>query len=103
MNGSDNSGFSTVSTLFMAEGRCNLNGLLAELVALFDREEDKQAVSLLINWFRQMAVHKRIRQEDYLLLEYEQTVYEKGREDGLEEGIEVSQAKIVLAIFLTVT
>ncbi len=45
-----------VSTLFLAESRVELNRLLDRLVTLFDREEDKQAVSLLINWLRQMAV-----------------------------------------------
>ncbi len=106
-----------VSTLFLAEARYDLDAMLAELVALFDREEDKRAVSLLINWFRQMALHKRIRPEDYARLEeayhsseevrtmlvtnfekYEQTVYEKGREEGREEGHEASRTKLVLAM-----
>jgi len=106
-----------VSTLFLAEGRYDLEQMLAELVALFDREEDKRAVSLLINWFRQMAVHKRIRQEDFALLEeayrsseeiqtmlvktleqHEQAVYEKGLAKGLEEGREEVWAKIARAM-----
>lgn len=94
-----------VSTLFLAESRYDQEQLLVELVNLFDREEDKQAVSLFINWFRQMAIHNRIRGEDYVLLHEayrssqevqtmlttigereRQTFYEKGVEEGREEG-----------------
>jgi len=96
-----------VSTLFLAESRFEYEKLLVELVALFDREEDKRAVSLLVNWFRHMAIHQRIRQQDYAQLaeayrssqevravltttleEYGQKLYEKGREEGREVGRE---------------
>ena len=33
-------------------------------------EEDREAVSLLLNWFKQLAVHGRIKPEDYESLEY---------------------------------
>lgn len=114
-----------VSTLFLAESRFEQERLLAEMVALFDREEDKRAVSLLVNWFRHMAIHKRIPVKDYKQLEDayhsseevqtmlvtmieqdRQVFFEKGREEGREEGIEKGiekgieegQRKILLAM-----
>lgn len=96
-----------VSTLFLAETRLEQERLLAEMVALFDREDDKNAVSLLVNWFRHMAIHKRVAAKDYKQLEEayrsseevktmlvtmieedRQSFFEKGIEKGLEEGIE---------------
>ena len=35
------------------------------MVSLFDRESDQQAVSLLINWRNQLAVHGWIEESDY--------------------------------------
>lgn len=102
-----------VSTLFLAEGRYDLEQMLEELIALFEKEEDKRAVSLLINWFRQMTLHKRVRPEEFerlqeayrsseevhtmfvtMLEEYEQKIYERGKEEGREE----SQAKVIVAM-----
>ncbi len=110
-----------VSTLFLAETRLEQERLLAEMVALFDREEDKNAVSLLVNWFRHMAIHKRVAVKDYKQLEEayrsseevqtmlvtmieqdRQAFFEKGLEEGiekgLEEGIEEGRRKILLAM-----
>ena len=110
-----------VSTLFLAENRYEMGKLLARLPDLFDREEDKQAVSLLVNWFRQMALHGRISLEDYAQMErvfrskeevervltttfedYYQKAREKGIEEGIERGIEkgakTTQTKTVLAM-----
>jgi hypothetical protein len=42
----------------------NLRGLKQELLALFDQETDKRAISLLINWFKQLVVHGRRDQMD---------------------------------------
>ncbi len=36
---------------------------------LFSSESDKQAVSLFLNWFRQLAFHGRLESEDYQSLE----------------------------------
>ena len=104
-----------VSTLFLAESHYNLELLERELLAVFDREADKQAVSLLINWFKQMAVHRRIKPKDYEKME---TLYktheevksmlvtalekerkeliEKGRIEGVNKGVEKEKIKTAL-------
>jgi predicted transposase/invertase (TIGR01784 family) len=87
-----------VSTLFLAEAH-------SELLSLFDREADRQAVSLFLNWFRQLAVHGRIEADDYEALsevyhhkEEVQTmlikalerekrqIFEEGEQIGMEKG-----------------
>ncbi len=96
-----------VSTLFLAENRYEMVKLLARLPDLFEREEDKRAASLLVNWFRHMALHGRISPEDYAQMErvfrskeevervltttfedYYQEALQKGIEVGIEKGIE---------------
>ena len=59
-----------VSTLFLAESHYDLEVLGAELLNLFSSEADKGAVSLFLNWFRQLASHGRIESEDYQSLEH---------------------------------
>ena len=54
-----------VSTLFLAETDDHVERLMDELLYLFDSESDRQAVSMLINWFRMLAEHDRIEQQDY--------------------------------------
>jgi predicted transposase/invertase (TIGR01784 family) len=94
-----------VSTLFLAEAHYDLAALTVELLALFDREADRQAVSLFLNWFRQLAVHCRIEADDYEALSEvyhdreevhsmlikalereKRQIFEEGREEGREEG-----------------
>ncbi len=58
-----------VSTLFLAESHYDLDVLEAELLNVFSSEVDKEAVSLFLNWFRQLAFHGRIEPEDYESLE----------------------------------
>ena len=58
-----------VSTLFLAESHYDLDVLEVELLNLFSSEADKEAVSLFLNWFRQLAFHGRIEPEDYESLE----------------------------------
>ena len=58
-----------VSTLFLAESDYDLDMLVVELLNLFSSEVDKEAVSLFLNWFRQLAFHGRIEPEDYESLE----------------------------------
>ena len=59
-----------VSTLFLAESHYDLDLLEVELLNLFSSEVDKQAVSLFLNWFRQLALHGRIESGDYQSLEF---------------------------------
>lgn len=58
-----------VSTLFLAESYYDLAVLEVELLNLFSSEADKDAVSLFLNWFRQLAFHGRIESDDYESLE----------------------------------
>jgi predicted transposase/invertase (TIGR01784 family) len=107
-----------VSTLFLAESRYDIDLLLEQLLALFERAEDKHAISLFLNWFRQLAVHGRIGQEDYGALEevYRSTeevksmllsalarekerFYQEGLEQGREEGLEQGRKEIILAMY----
>ena len=59
-----------VSTLFLAESHYDLDVLEVELLNLFSSESDRQAVSLFLNWFRQLDFHGRLESEDYQSLEY---------------------------------
>ena len=58
-----------VSTLFLAESHYDVDMLEVELLNLFSTEADKQAVSLLLNWFKQLAAHGRIKPADYQSLD----------------------------------
>ena len=59
-----------VSTLFLAEAHYDIGLLEAELLNLYDQEEDKAAVSLFLNWFRQLAFYGKVSPEDYAQLDY---------------------------------
>lgn len=103
-----------VSTLFLAEGHYDIALLEQELLNLYDQEADKQAVSLFLNWFRQLALYGSVSPEDYekldtiyrtkeevrtmlvaTLQEERQKIYEKGKTVGLTEGrIETQQQTI---------
>lgn len=48
----------------------NIHILEEELLNLYDRETDKQTVSLFLNWFRQLALYGKIAQSDYAKLDY---------------------------------
>ena len=98
-----------VSTLFLAENHEDVERLSTELVSLFDREPDKQAVSLLINWFRQLAVHGRIEESDYEALtevyrsrEEAQTMLiktlERDKQKKYEEGRQDQARRTALAL-----
>ncbi len=104
-----------VSTLFLAESHYDLDMLEVELLNLFSTERDRQAVSLFLNWFRQLAFHGRLESGDYQSLEsiYRTeeevktmlvTALEKERErffqNGLREGEQkgrIETAKAMLA------
>ncbi|MCK5718874.1 MAG: Rpn family recombination-promoting nuclease/putative transposase, partial [Thiomargarita sp.] len=58
-----------ISTLFLAENKYDMEQLEQELMRLFQHEPDKQAISLFLNWFKQLAIHGRIDKNDYSALE----------------------------------
>ena len=58
-----------VSTLFLAEAHYDFELLERELNKLFRKSRDKKAVSLLLNWLKQLAIHGRIEESDYKKLE----------------------------------
>ena len=66
-----------VSTLFLAETHYDRDLLVQECVNIFQHEDDRQAVSLLLNWFRQLMEHGRFRAGDYDDLEQ---VYQESEE-----------------------
>ncbi|MFZ4656164.1 MAG: Rpn family recombination-promoting nuclease/putative transposase [Caldilineaceae bacterium] len=60
-----------VSTLFLAEAHYDLPLLVEQLLAIFDEEDDKQALSLFLNWFRQLAARGYIPPNDFAQIEQE--------------------------------
>lgn len=60
-----------VSTLFLAEVHYDLPLLVEQLLALFEQEDDKQALSLFLNWFRQLAARGYIPPQDFAQIEEE--------------------------------
>ena len=46
-----------VSTLFLTESYYDVEVLEVELTNLFSSEGDREAVSLLLNWFKQLSAH----------------------------------------------
>ncbi len=91
-----------VSTLFLAEVYYDLPLLVEKLLDLFDQEPDKQALSLFLNWFRQLAARGYMPPDDYTQLEQgyrtkeEVTsmlvkALEREREEILQQGIEAGK------------
>ncbi len=81
-----------VSTLFLAETNFEGDVIAARLDELFDKEEDKQAASLFLNWFLQLYHYGRIAEADYTKLE---KVYQSKQEVSmLIEAIQKEKAQI---------
>lgn len=57
-----------VSTLFLAEKSQDIALIKQQLLALFDNENDKQALSILLNWFRQLSLRGKSPYPDELEL-----------------------------------
>jgi len=81
-----------VSTLFLAEVHYDFEKLVAQLLALFERTEDKQAVSLFLNWLKQMAIHERIDESHYR--EFERIYHERTEVNMLENAIREEKKQI---------
>lgn len=95
-----------VSTLFLAESHYDIEILKDEFLTIFHKEDDRQAVSLFLNWFKQLAAHQRIEPDDYQSLDHvyknakevrsmlvtalkkeREEIRKQGREEGIELGI----------------
>ena len=110
-----------VSTLFLAEAHYDVEILKDELLNLYEREIDKQAVSLLLNWFRQLALYGIMPLEDYAELDHvyrtkeevhtmlatalererqknRREGYAEGHAEGHAEGERATQRKVVLQL-----
>ncbi len=93
-----------ISYLFLSETQYRMDILAVELGKLFDKKEDKQALSLILNWFEQLAVHGKIEKIDFEKLnrvysskqevdmivdsvrKYKQTAFDEGKLEGIFEG-----------------
>ena len=102
-----------VSTLFLAETHYDFDKLLDEFIRLF-KQEDRTAISLFINWFKQLALRGRIIPSDYQACEqlyYDEqevsmliTALRKDRESLFQQGIQqgewnnkINTARVLLA------
>jgi predicted transposase/invertase (TIGR01784 family) len=54
-----------VSTLFLVENRQDIEVVKAELLNLFEKQEDKQAISVLLNWFKQLMLRGKQAENDW--------------------------------------
>lgn len=102
-----------VSTLFLAEVYYDLPLLVEQLLDLFDKEPDKQALSLFLNWFRQLAARGYMPADDFAKVEQEYRTKEEVtsmlvkalereretiRQQGIETGKEERNREIVRAM-----
>ncbi len=62
-----------VSTLFLVENKQNIELIKTELLNLFDKQEDKEAISILLNWFKQLSLRGKQSKYDYQAIE---TIYQ---------------------------
>jgi len=94
-----------VSTLFLAETHYDFDKLLDEFIRLF-KQEDRTAISLFINWFKQLAVHGRISPTDYQACEQlyqdeqeismliislrkdRESLFQQGIQQGIQQGVQ---------------
>ncbi len=81
-----------VSTLFLAEANFDADLLALKLDKLFEKAEDKQAVSLFINWLAQLFHHGKISEKDYAKLG--QVYQSKEEVSMLIEAIQKEKAQI---------
>ncbi|MFQ5638693.1 MAG: hypothetical protein ACE5IR_11940 [bacterium] len=87
-----------VSALFLTESYYDIALLQTELLKLFEKEADKQAVSLLLNWFMQLSEFGRIEKADYHSLE---KVYSSKAE--VNAMLITAAAKVMLSKGMTVS
>jgi len=110
-----------VSTLFLTERSNDIALIKSQLLALFKSKEDKQAISILLNWFVQLALRGKKSLNDYQELEhiyqseeeaktmlettlnqYGKTFFVEGKEEGIQKGIRkgIQKGKVETLILL---
>jgi hypothetical protein len=96
---------------------CEIRLLEQELLNLYEQQADKQAVSLFLNWFRQLALYSKVSPEDYEKLDYvyrtkeevrtmlvatlheeRQKIYQQGQADGEAVGVAKGQRQTLLQL-----
>jgi len=102
-----------VSTLFLTERSNDIALIKSQLLALFKSKEDKQAISILLNWFVQLALRGKKSLNDYQELEHiyqseeeaktmlETTLNQYGKTffvEGKAEGIVEGQSKTLILL-----
>lgn len=105
-----------VAYLFLSETQHHIDTLAVELAKLFDKQEDRQALSLILNWFEQLAVHGKIERVDFEKLtrvysskqevdmivdsmrKFKQMAFEEGKIEGMQQGIQHNTFEITRAM-----
>ena len=96
-----------ISTLFLAEAHYDIEELEEQFLLLFEKEEDKKSISLLLNWFLNLHEHGRITSAAYDKLERvykdkeevkemlitaikkeKKAIFEDGLQQGLQKGLQ---------------
>jgi hypothetical protein len=57
----------------LVENKQNIELIKTELLNLFDKQEDKEAISILLNWFKQLSLRGKQSKHDYHAIE---TIYQ---------------------------
>jgi len=81
-----------VSTLFLLEAHYEVKLLQRALLALFEETQDKQAVSLFLNFVLQLFLHGRIDEADYKVME--RTYHDRQEVSMLIEAIQKEKKQI---------
>jgi len=106
-----------VSTLFLSERSNDIALIKSQLLALFKSKEDKQAISILLNWFVQLALRGKKSLNDYQELEhiyqseeeaktmlettlnqYGKTFFVEGKEEGIQKGIRKGKVETLILL-----
>jgi len=81
-----------VATLFLAEAHYDFDLLAKKILELVERTEDKQALSLFLNWLKQLFIHGRIAESDYQV--FERIYQDKEEVNMLIESIRKEKAQL---------
>jgi len=104
-----------VSTLFLADVHYDFDLLCRELVKLHARSRNKQAVSLLMNWFEQLWRHGRIEEAEYktferiyygrkevnMMIEAIKKEKRQLRQQGVKQGVKQGMTKVAKSMLVS--